>query len=324
MQFLYWTRHRASIEHNFTLLSLSSLHLPSLIIVLFFSSNGDCSHIFLSTISALSNFPKVGFFDLDPNRVLSLVLDAYECDPTNDAFLALIGQFKKAYLPHVLGFKFQFYAAQATDAAAATNGGGGGSAESTAETESTKKDQKSKEEEEKDSTSATVSPAAAPPSLYRLTAALLAKHFVSLEDMLPHLSPSLEDCASLDARRQAAMAAAAQGVGRVNLNETAQEAKARKANSSGSSGRNMDGIPSFDDAGASSSSGSSGSESGGGSGGGGRSSGGAEDGEEEEGERASNGRGVAGSNQVRECVCIYVDGRAVVPLVLMCACLLRL
>ena len=52
----------------------------------------------------------VGFFDLDPNRVLSLVLEALECDPTNGAFFDVIPLFKRAYLPHILGFKLQFFA----------------------------------------------------------------------------------------------------------------------------------------------------------------------------------------------------------------------
>lgn len=96
----------------------------------------------------------IGFFDLDPNRVLSLVLEAYECDPDNgeewheknscpipsppngapsspmslesskgrrnpllrahascapDAFLECVAQFKRGYLPHVLGFKLHAY-----------------------------------------------------------------------------------------------------------------------------------------------------------------------------------------------------------------------
>jgi len=240
--------------------------------------------------------PKVGFFDLDPNRVLSLVLDAYECDPANGAFLVLIDQFKKAYLPHVLGFKFQFYAAQATDAAATA------AAAKATDAEATKKKKAEEEANGESTTTATISPAAAPSSLYQLTATLLAKHFVALDDILPHLSPTLEDCASLDARRQGAMASAAQAVGRVNLNETAQESKQRRANSSSGSGRNMDGIPTYDDAGASAANSSSSAESGSGSSEG-PSGGGAEEGEEE-GEGASNGRGVAGANQVCRCLCL--------------------
>ncbi|KAF0713416.1 Aste57867_4353 [Aphanomyces stellatus] len=51
----------------------------------------------------------IGFFDLDPNRVLDLVLDAYEMHYTNDCFMELLTEFKVDGLAHVLGFKFQYY-----------------------------------------------------------------------------------------------------------------------------------------------------------------------------------------------------------------------
>jgi hypothetical protein len=36
----------------------------------------------------------IGFFDLDPNRALSVVLDAFTAQPGNDAFLALMPAFR--------------------------------------------------------------------------------------------------------------------------------------------------------------------------------------------------------------------------------------
>lgn len=51
----------------------------------------------------------IGYFDLDANRVLDLVLDAYEMHPQNHCFAELLGAFKKDSIPHVIGFKFQFY-----------------------------------------------------------------------------------------------------------------------------------------------------------------------------------------------------------------------
>ena len=36
----------------------------------------------------------IGYFDLDPNRVFSLVLDAATCQPGNDAFLLLTPAFR--------------------------------------------------------------------------------------------------------------------------------------------------------------------------------------------------------------------------------------
>jgi THO complex subunit 2 len=49
----------------------------------------------------------IGYFDLDPNRVLSLCLDAFECDPDNKAFPIVLTHFKKSYIPQLLGFKLQ-------------------------------------------------------------------------------------------------------------------------------------------------------------------------------------------------------------------------
>lgn len=51
----------------------------------------------------------IGFFDLDPNRVFDIILDSYEENVDNDFFLKLIRIFNSKYLPHILGFKFQFY-----------------------------------------------------------------------------------------------------------------------------------------------------------------------------------------------------------------------
>ncbi|ETV69311.1 hypothetical protein, variant 1 [Aphanomyces astaci] len=58
----------------------------------------------------------IGYFDLDPNRVLDLVLDAYEVHYTNECFMELLTEFKVDGIAHVLGFKFQFYARQSIPA----------------------------------------------------------------------------------------------------------------------------------------------------------------------------------------------------------------
>lgn len=49
----------------------------------------------------------VGFFDLDPNRVLDIILSAFENDYTNLDYLQVIKIFHKPSLPHILGFRFQ-------------------------------------------------------------------------------------------------------------------------------------------------------------------------------------------------------------------------
>lgn len=48
----------------------------------------------------------IGFFDLDPNRVLDIVLSAFENDPFNENFIKIISLFNINALPHILGFRF--------------------------------------------------------------------------------------------------------------------------------------------------------------------------------------------------------------------------
>lgn len=51
----------------------------------------------------------IGYFDMDPNRVLDIVLDAFEQQPANLSFVALLKHFPVRNIVHVLGFKFLYY-----------------------------------------------------------------------------------------------------------------------------------------------------------------------------------------------------------------------
>jgi THO complex subunit 2 len=50
-------------------------------------------------------FSLIGFFDLDPNRVLDINLSAFETDCDNLCFLEILKLLNLNALPHVLGFK---------------------------------------------------------------------------------------------------------------------------------------------------------------------------------------------------------------------------
>lgn len=50
-------------------------------------------------------FSLIGFFDLDPNRVLDITLSAFETDCKNLCFLEIIKLLNLNALPHILGFK---------------------------------------------------------------------------------------------------------------------------------------------------------------------------------------------------------------------------
>ncbi|KAE9045835.1 THO complex subunit 2 [Phytophthora rubi] len=119
----------------------------------------------------------IGFFDLDANRVLDLVLDAYEMHPRNDCFAQLLEIFKRDSLPHVMGFKFQFY----------------------------KRDPPA------------VEGLTTPRSLYRLAATLLNKGLVELDALLPHLAPSRGDIVKAAAEHEKELIKKAGSLGQISL-----------------------------------------------------------------------------------------------------------
>ncbi|KAG6622161.1 THO complex subunit 2 [Phytophthora cinnamomi] len=119
----------------------------------------------------------IGFFDLDANRVLDLVLDAYEMHPRNDCFAQLLEIFKRESLPHIMGFKFQFY----------------------------KRDPPA------------VEGVTTPRSLYRLAATLLNKGLIKLDALLPHLAPSREDIVKVAAEHEKELIKKAGSFGQISL-----------------------------------------------------------------------------------------------------------
>ncbi|KAL3665048.1 hypothetical protein V7S43_009683 [Phytophthora oleae] len=119
----------------------------------------------------------IGFFDLDANRVLDLVLDAYEMHPRNDCFAELLSIFKRESLPHIMGFKFQFY----------------------------KRDPPA------------VDGLTTPRSLYRLAATLLNKGLLELDALLPHLAPSREDIVKASVEHEKELIKKAGSFGQISL-----------------------------------------------------------------------------------------------------------
>eukprot|EP00249_Psilotum_nudum_P028878 c38857_g1_i1 orf=121-957(-) len=64
----------------------------------------ESAPIVISTIKSL-----IGHFDLDPNRIFDIVLECFELQPDNMAFLELIPSFPRSHISHILGFQFQHY-----------------------------------------------------------------------------------------------------------------------------------------------------------------------------------------------------------------------
>ncbi|TYZ60008.1 hypothetical protein PybrP1_002199 [[Pythium] brassicae (nom. inval.)] len=130
----------------------------------------------------------IGYFDLDASRVLDLALDAFEVQPQNASFVELLGAFKRASIPHILGFKFQFYQPRAAAAAATADG------------------------------------PATPRSLYRLAATLLANELLDVDALLPHLAPSRDEIVAQHRARVTQLEAEARAFGKVNLASKTDEA----------------------------------------------------------------------------------------------------
>ncbi|KAF4789025.1 THO complex subunit 2 isoform X1 [Turdus rufiventris] len=107
-------------------------------------SGNITSELILENIKSL-----IGCFNLDPNRVLDIILEVYECRPEyDDFFVPLIESYMYMCEPqtlcHILGFKFKFY----QDPSGET-----------------------------------------PSSLYRVAAVLLQHNLIDLEDLYVHLLP---------------------------------------------------------------------------------------------------------------------------------------
>jgi THO complex subunit 2 len=112
----------------------------------------------------------IGYFDLDPNRTCSLVLDAFTVQPRNDSFLELITKlFSADAVSQLLGFHFS--------AGSVVSG----------------KQAVEKEKEEKVAEESTISESqvlALPRGLYTAAAKLINANIVQLNALLGHLSPS--------------------------------------------------------------------------------------------------------------------------------------
>lgn len=48
-----------------------------------------------------------GYFDLDPNRVLDIVLEAFENHVDNMGYIRVVQLFRPTFIPHIIGFKLQ-------------------------------------------------------------------------------------------------------------------------------------------------------------------------------------------------------------------------
>ena len=129
-------------------------------------------------------FSVIGYFDLDPNRVLDITLEVMEQQLWNTTFLSLLRLFRSVSVAHLLGFKLSQYHDKTPTTGVTEN---------------------------------TPPPCGAPASLYTLTAVLLTAEVIHLDQILPYLAPSLQETASAAAAKRTARMQEIQAHGRHSL-----------------------------------------------------------------------------------------------------------
>jgi THO complex subunit 2 len=176
-------------------------------------------------------FALIGYFDLDPNRVLDLVLEAMEHQLWNSSFLLLLKKFRKSSIAHILGFKFVHYHADK----------GGETVTTDAKAEAPKSPRSPRESASSASSASSAPPPATPRSLCLLAAALLSAHLLELDSLLPYLTPTLEDTGKLMTKERARLKGEIKSYGVVNLSgKVSSDSEKDKTNTTSSSTASMD------------------------------------------------------------------------------------
>lgn len=149
----------------------------------------------------------IGLFDLEPNRVLDIILDVFQQQLWNPCFTTLCTHFRKSHIVHVVGNKFAAYqyvapppVADAAEAVTPTSAKKGAIAEPGANAE------------EKEIREHVVVPSA-PKSLYQLAAVLVHENLVNLSDLLVYIgsNTTAATCLASTAASNVKPAAAADG-----------------------------------------------------------------------------------------------------------------
>ncbi|XP_071702863.1 THO complex subunit 2 [Rutidosis leptorrhynchoides] len=94
-------------QTKFNLLREESEGYAKLVTLLCQGSEDGSQSTSAATVGIIKSL--IGHFNLDPNRVFDIVLECFELQPDNSAFLNLIPIFPKSNASQILGFKFQYY-----------------------------------------------------------------------------------------------------------------------------------------------------------------------------------------------------------------------
>ena len=143
----------------------------------------------------------IGQLDVDPNRVLDVILNAFEQSPWNHSFIRLLRhlRYSKLYISEIMGFKFQVYHDSIKQDVVSKESGDDKVVEKN--TTDTKDSKESIEKDDKTKVVPTFTSIEGnvlvrrntPSSLFRLTAMLIAYDFLSVESIMPYLQPTFDE-----------------------------------------------------------------------------------------------------------------------------------
>jgi len=153
-------------------------------------------------------FSIIGHFDLDPNRVLDIIIDIYELHPYNFAYIYLLQKFRKESIAHIVGFKYSFYhiprsfpvvdnKEKGKDSVAASSNINKVSGKIQIQVDPSASvaqdvNSSSSSSVDDDDTYDQVTSSDTPRSLYIITAMLIMYDLIAIEDMIPYLKPSIQ------------------------------------------------------------------------------------------------------------------------------------
>lgn len=197
----------------------------------------------------------IGQFELDPNRVLDVVLDAFEQQPSNLSFVALLKQFPQRNIVHVVGFKFLNYQSAAASVTANTP------TPSSADLATVGVEQRNTPVLGRPSTSDPAKPpvkvpappagdgqvlspkpveragfhSSTPASLYAVSAVLVMCELVHLDDLLLYLQPPVEEILKDAQQAENLLEKEIKSHGMINLNASATTPVAATASTAAAS-----------------------------------------------------------------------------------------
>lgn len=166
----------------------------------------------------------IGYFDLDPNRVIDLVLDAFQQQLWNMSFVEVLHAFKRASIVHILGFKFMRYHCESPATSPEIEG-----TASPVRKDSTKGKLSAANAPVYAEPAEIVVPSPkAPHTLYSLAVVLISHDLVTLSELIPYLNPTAAGTAAECAAEIAKVASELKSFGVVSLsakgNDTATPA----------------------------------------------------------------------------------------------------